>query len=67
MKRISKKLRRRTHLDPLSTTPPTATHKQLFCQFQLEKDGAPILSTFGNGGILRVDKATLAKKEDSKP
>jgi hypothetical protein len=46
---------------------PTATHKQLFCQFQLEKDGAPMVSSFGNGGILRVDKATLAKKEDSKP
>jgi hypothetical protein len=46
---------------------PTATHKQLFCQFQLERDGAPMISAFGNGGILRVDKATLAKKEDSKP
>jgi hypothetical protein len=45
---------------------PAATHKQLFCQFQLAKDGEQMTSSFGNGGILRVDKATLAKTEAPK-
>lgn len=41
---------------------PAGQHKQLFCQFRLEKDGEPMTSTFGNGGILRIDKASVAKK-----
>ncbi|MES2571472.1 MAG: PPC domain-containing protein [Verrucomicrobiota bacterium] len=36
---------------------PTASHKQLFCQFQLMKDGEPMISSFAQGGILRIDKA----------
>ncbi len=35
---------------------PAATHKQLFCQFQLTKNGEPLTSTFAQGGILRIDK-----------
>ena len=37
-------------------------HKQLFVQFNLIKDGEPLVNTFAGGGILRVDKATVAKK-----
>ena len=39
-------------------TTPVAQHKQLFCRFSLLKDGEEMVSTFANGGILRVDKAT---------
>ncbi len=46
-------------------TAPAASHKQLFCQFKLTKDGETMTSAFANGGILRVDKATLAKKEEA--
>lgn len=42
---------------------PAGQHKQLFCQFTLLKDGEPMTSTFANGGILRVDKATVAKND----
>ncbi len=42
-------------------TAPAASHKQLFCQFQLIKDGEPMTTAFAQGGILRVDKATVAK------
>ncbi len=45
---------------------PAATHKQLFCQFQLTQEGEEMNTAFANGGILRVDKASLAKKEDPK-
>ncbi len=37
-------------------------HRQLFVQFNLIKDGEPLVNTFGGGGILRVDKAAVAKK-----
>ncbi len=47
-------------------TAPAGQHKQLFCQFSLEKDGDTMTSAFGNGGILRVDKATVAKIEEPK-
>ena len=40
----------------------TGQHKQLFVQFNLIKDGEPLVNTFAGGGILRVDKATVAKK-----
>jgi hypothetical protein len=42
---------------------PAGQHKQLFCQVTAVKDGEPMVSTFGNGGILRVDKATVAKAD----
>jgi hypothetical protein len=42
---------------------PAGQHKQLFCQFNLQKDGESMTSTFGQGGILRVDKATVAKND----
>ena len=45
---------------------PAATHKQLFCQFALERDGETMTTAFGNGGILRVDKASVAKNEETK-
>jgi hypothetical protein len=45
---------------------PTATHKQLFCQFTLTRDGETMTSSFANGGVLRVDKATVAKNEETK-
>ena len=37
-------------------------HKQVIAQFTLVKDGEPMLSSIAGGGILRVDKATVAKK-----
>ena len=36
--------------------------KQLFVQFNLIKDGEPMVNTFAGGGILRVDKGSVAKK-----
>jgi hypothetical protein len=45
---------------------PAGQHKQLFCQFSLTKDGEPMTSTFANGGILRIDKAAVAKNEEPK-
>ena len=37
-------------------------HRQLFVQFNLLRDGEPMVNTFAGGGILRVDKASVAKK-----
>jgi hypothetical protein len=37
-------------------------HKQLIAQFTLEKDGEPMTNSVARGGILRVDKASVAKK-----
>jgi hypothetical protein len=48
------------------TTAPAAQHKQLFCQFQLVKDGESMTTAFAGGGILRIDKATVAKNEEAK-
>ena len=45
---------------------PAGQHKQLFVQFSLIKDGDTMSSAFGQGGILRVDKATVAKNEEPK-
>jgi hypothetical protein len=45
---------------------PAGQHKQLFVQFSLQKDGDTMTSAFGQGGILRVDKATVAKNEEPK-
>ena len=42
---------------------PAGQHKQLFCSFALQKDGEQMTSTFGQGGILRVDKASVAKND----
>lgn len=47
-------------------TAPAGQHKQLFCQFSLEKDGDTMTSAFAQGGILRVDKGVVAKNEESK-
>ncbi len=45
---------------------PAATHKQLFCQFTLARDNETMTSAFANGGVLRVDKAAVAKNEETK-
>ncbi|MGB8168739.1 MAG: hypothetical protein WCF18_14680 [Chthoniobacteraceae bacterium] len=45
---------------------PAATHKQLFCQFTFALDGESMTSAFAGGGVLRVDKATVAKNEETK-
>jgi len=37
-------------------------HKQIIAQFTLEKDGEPMVNNVAGGGILRVDKASVAKK-----
>jgi hypothetical protein len=37
-------------------------HKQIIAQFTLEKDGESIVTSIASGGILRVDKASAAKK-----
>ena len=37
-------------------------HKQLIAQFTLEKDGETMTNSVARGGILRVDKASVAKK-----
>lgn len=37
-------------------------HKQLIAEFTLEKDGEPMTNSVAKGGILRVDKASVAKK-----
>jgi hypothetical protein len=47
-------------------TAPAGQHKQLFCQFSLPKDGDTLTAAFANGGILRIDKATVAKVEEPK-
>jgi len=44
-------------------TTPAGQHKQVFCSFTLQKDGEPMTSTFAQGGILRVDKASVAKND----
>lgn len=41
-------------------------HRQLFCQFTLTEHGEPMISNFAQGGVLRVDKATVAKNEAQK-
>jgi hypothetical protein len=46
---------------------PVALHKQLFCQFQLQKDGETMTSSFANGGVLRIDKAAVAKAQPPTP
>jgi hypothetical protein len=45
---------------------PAGQHKQLFCQFSLQKDGDTMTSAFAQGGILRIDKGTVAQNEESK-
>lgn len=37
-------------------------HKQVICRFTLEKDGEPMQASIASGGILRVDKASVAQK-----
>lgn len=47
-------------------TAPAGQHKQLFCQFSLVKDGDTMNAAFAQGGILRIDKATVAKADEPK-
>jgi hypothetical protein len=42
-------------------------HKQLFCNFKLMKDGEEMMSSFAMGGVLRVDKGSIAKNETATP
>jgi hypothetical protein len=42
-------------------------HKQLFATFTLEKDGEPMQTSFAQGGILRIDKATVAVAKNEEP
>ena len=44
-------------------TSPVARHASLFCQVAIPQAGEVILQTFGQGGILRVDPASVAKAE----
>ncbi len=37
-------------------------HKQVIAQFTLEKDGEPMQASIASGGVLRVDKASVAQK-----
>ncbi len=40
-------------------------HRNLFCEFRLEKEGEPMTASFAQGGILRVDKgSSIAKNEE---
>lgn len=41
-------------------------HRQVFCQFKLAKDGDEMIGNFAQGGVLRVDKGTVAKNEEPK-
>jgi hypothetical protein len=45
---------------------PAGQHRQLFAQFKLVRDGEEMTSNFAQGGILRIDKATVAKAEEKK-
>jgi hypothetical protein len=48
---------------------PAATagqHRALFCQFKLAHEGDEMTGNFARGGVLRVDKATVAKNEEKK-
>jgi hypothetical protein len=45
---------------------PQGQHRQLFAQFKLIQDGEEMISNFAQGGILRIDKATVAKAEEKK-
>ncbi len=49
---------------PIKATPEAQVGqaKQLFVQFNLIKDGEPMTNSFAGGGILRVDKGSVAKK-----
>ncbi len=49
-----------------SANSPAGQHRQLFCQFKLTKDGEEMVSSFAQGGILRVDKSTVARNEEKK-
>lgn len=40
---------------------PAGQHRQIFCQFKLQKDGEEMLGQFAQGGVLRVDKTSVAK------
>ncbi len=47
-------------------TTPVARHASLFCQVAVPQNGETILQSFGQGGILRVDAASVAKAEEKK-
>lgn len=42
---------------------PVGQHKGLFCQVTFDKDGEPLVENTGQGGVLRIDKPSGAKKE----
>jgi hypothetical protein len=46
---------------------PAGQHKQLFCQFSLQKDGDTMTSAFAQGGILRIDKGSVAVAQNEEP
>ena len=60
--------RSQLYTNALKATPEAQVgqHKQLFVQFNLIKDGEPMVNSFAGGGILRVDKASVAKIEEPK-
>ncbi len=66
-KEITKDDKEVTFTVKADATAPAALHKQLFCQFQLTKDGDTMTSSFAQGGSLRVDKASVAKATPPKP
>ena len=45
---------------------PVARHSSLFCQVAVPQNGEIILQSFAQGGILRVDAATVAKAQEKK-
>ena len=50
-------------------TSPAGRHSGLFCQVTVMQSGEPILQNIAQGGVLRVDPATVAKadvKEEKK-
>jgi len=47
-------------------TSPVARHSSLFCQVTVMQNGEPIVQNFAQGGILRIDPATVAKTEEKK-
>ncbi len=44
-------------------TSPVARHSTLFCQVAIPQNGEAILQSFAQGGVLRIDPASVAKAE----
>ena len=47
-------------------TSPVARHTSLFCQVTVMQNGEPIVQSFAQGGILRIDPITVAQAEEKK-